>query len=110
MDELVKVLLVPYHKLCRVFVGKALKALNISAKALLLRKILRFFEPWKGKELALCVDACKTAGKKCTRMETDDPEVRKYHCSALSTTTTTTTTMKPTTAKASFILDGLKLA
>ena len=37
-------------------------------------------QTWEGKNIGDCFKSCKASGKKCTRMRTGNPEVRKYHC------------------------------
>ena len=44
---------------------------------------------WEGKEIGDCFKSCKASGKKCIRMKTGDPSVRKYHCTGGSDVSST---------------------
>ena len=37
-------------------------------------------QTWEGKNIGDCFKSCKASGKKCVRMRTGNPDVRKYHC------------------------------
>ena len=50
---------------------------------------------WEGKAIGDCFKTCKASGKKCTRMKTGDPSVRKYHCSKNSSSKPSKRPTKP---------------
>lgn len=50
---------------------------------------------WIGKEIGGCFKTCKASGKKCTRMETNDSSIRKFHCSTSATSSGSLSRSKP---------------